>query len=359
MRKSLPILLSLAMLLSACGKEAAPETAPTTAPTVATEAPVETTVPPTTQPETEPQPETFTLTFVGDCTLGSTPGNYGADMGFVKVVGQDYDYPFRNVIDYFANDDGTFVNLEGPLTDTGYPVTKTHVFQGATDYVNILLRGSVEAVTLANNHTMDYGQTGYDSTLATLQGAGLPYVERDSTALVELPCGLTVGLYGTVYYKIDREDMVTQIQALKEQGAQLVIVAPHWGAEGSYRISKDQEEIGRLAIDAGADIVWGSHPHVLQPIEEYNGGLILYSMGNFCFGGNCAPKDLDSAIVQQQVIRYPDGTVELGEYTIIPCCVGSQEDTNNFQPTPYPEGSEGYQRVMEKLTGTYARASYW
>lgn len=353
----LPLLLMA--VLAGCGGEAPAEV--TVATTVATQPPTEATTLPTetTLPETEPQPESFTLTFVGDCTLGSTPANYGADMGFVKVVGQDYDYPFRNVLRYFENDDGTFANLEGPLTDTGYPVDKKHVFQGATDYVNILLRGSIEAVSLANNHTLDYGKTGYASTLATLQAAGMPYVERDATALIDLPCGLKVGLYGAVYYYIDRQDMVTQIQALRDQGAEVVIVAPHWGAEGSYRVSRDQEEIGHAAIDAGADIVWGSHPHVLQPMEEYNGGLILYSMGNFCFGGNCAPKDLDSAIIQQQILRDPDGTITLGERTIIPCSVGSLENTNNFQPTPYPEASEGYQRVMEKLTGTYSKASYW
>lgn len=362
----LPLLLTAA-LLTGCGREdpaqavAVPATGATEAAAVPTTGATETATVPTetAPPETEPQPEIFTLTFVGDCTLGATPDNYGADIGFVKVVGQDYDYPFRNVLDIFQGDDGTFANLEGPLTDTGYPVQKTHVFHGPTDYGNILLRGSIEVVSLANNHTLDYGQTGYASTLATLRQTGISYVERDATALVDLPCGLKVGLYGTVYYAIDRQDMVSQIQALRDQGAELVIVAPHWGTEGSYRITREQEEIGRAAIDAGADIVWGSHPHVLQPIEEYNGGLILYSMGNFCFGGNCAPKDLDSAIIQQQIIRDPDGTVSLGEHTIIPCTIGSRENTNNFQPTPYPEDSEGYRRVMEKLTGTYSKASYW
>ena len=102
-------------------------------------------------------------------------------------------------------------------------------------------------------------------------------------------------------------------------------------------------------IDAGADIVWGSHPHVLQAMEEYNGGKIFYSLGNFSFGGNIYPDDYDSALIQQEIIRQPDGSICLGETIVVPVCVSSIPDRNNFQPTPYEEGSEGYQRVLEKL----------
>lgn len=113
----LPLLLTAA-LLAGCGREdsARTSTVSTTQATEATTVPTEVTTVPTeaAPPETEPQPEIFTLTFVGDCTLGANPDNYGADIGFVKVVGQDYDYPFRNVLDVFQRDDGTFANLEGP-----------------------------------------------------------------------------------------------------------------------------------------------------------------------------------------------------------------------------------------------------
>ena len=107
------------------------------------------------------------------------------------------------------------------------------------------------------------------------------------------------------------------------------------------------------AIDSGVDIVYGHHPHVLQRIEEYNDGIIYYSLGNFCFGGNQQPPDLDTAILQQQVIRHPDGAVELGELTIIPASISSIPVKNNYQPTPYEEGSEEYQRVLDKLSGGY------
>ena len=178
-------------------------------------------------------------------------------------------------------------------------------------------------------------------------------MERDSSTLITLDCGLTIGVYGMVYYGLDVSDMEQEIKTLKDQGAELVIVAAHWGNEGSYRPTDQQKKVGYAAIDAGADIVWGSHPHVLQPIEEYNGGVIYYSLGNFSFGGNTAPRDLDSAIVTQEVIRDPQGNVTLGSRRVTPVSVSSVEGTNNFQPTPYAEDVRGYDRVLEKIEGTY------
>lgn len=348
-------ILIFGLLLTGCKEETA-ETPPATQPVAATEiiAALPETEPAETEPtETEPQEERFLLTFVGDCTFGSNPTNFFAGYGFIKTVGEDYRYPFRNVIEYFENDDFTMINLEGPLTDTGYPMQKKHTFRGPTSYVNIITENSVEAVTIANNHTLDYGQTGYDSTLAALKDAGVPYVERDASTIVTTESGLTIGLYGAVYYHLDVEDMVEEITAMKEQGVNLIIFAPHWGTEGTYRPTAEQTEAGRAAIDAGANIVYGSHPHVLQPIEEYNGGVIYYSLGNFSFGGNGYPQDYDTALLQQEVIRDGDGNVTLGELTIVPANVSSVPDRNNYQPTPYEAGTEAYDRILAKLNGTW------
>lgn len=356
-RKNIIILLfSLAFVLLTGCKQHTGETLPTTQTTV----PVETTTalpetePTETEPaETEPLEEHFLLTFVGDCTFGSNPVNYFADYGFIKTVGEDYEYPFRNVIDYFENDEFTMINLEGPLTDTGNPMQKKHTFRGPTAYVNIITENSIEAVTIANNHTLDYGQTGYASTLETLDAAGVPYVERDASTVLTTENGLTIGIYGAVYYLLDVEDMVAEITAMKEQGVDLIIFAPHWGIEGTYHPTAEQTEVGRAAIDAGADIVYGSHPHVLQPIEEYNGGIIYYSLGNFAFGGNGYPQDYDTALLQQEVIRDKDGNVTLGELTIVPANVSSVSDRNNFQPTPCQPGTAMYDRILAKLDGSW------
>ena len=345
-----------ALCLTGCGKSVPEETLPPTEaplPVVTTEAAVETTAP----VETQPQEERFLLTFVGDCTLGANPTNTYADVGFPQVVGEDYSYPLRNVAAFFEADDATFINLEGTLTDQGNPADKTYTFRGSPAYSRILTDNSVEVVTLANNHSMDYGQVGYDSTRAVLESAGIPFVERDSGVIVELDCGLTVGLYGMVYYHLDTADMKAEIASLREQGAELVIVAPHWGVEGSYRPNQLQIDVGHAAIDAGADIVWGSHPHVLQPIEEYGGGIIYYSMGNVCFGGNSKPEDFATAIFQQEVIRSPEGEISLGNLEIIPCSISSDGGINNYQPTPMEADSEGYRRVLSKLDGSFEGAN--
>ena len=181
----------------------------------------------------------------------------------------------------------------------------------------------------------------------------MPYAEQNAGKLVTLENGVTVGLYGTVYNSIDEEALPEGIKALKEQGADIVIYAPHWGTEHSFDATAQQKELGRIAIDAGADIVYGCHPHVLQPIEEYNGGVMLYSLGNFSFGGNIFPSDYDTAIIQQELTLETDGTVVLGQRTIIPCSLSSIEKRNNYQPTPYAEGSEEYARVISKLDGSY------
>ena len=330
-----------------------------------TEVPAETTVPettaavvmvteeaviPTTAPaETEPAEERFLLTFAGDCTFGASPANYYAGEGFIKTVGEDYGYPFRNLIGYFTEDECSFINLEGPLTDVGNPMQKTHTFHGPADYIRILTENSVEFASLANNHALDYGQSGYDSTVRLLQEAGISYVERDASTVFVTKNGLTIGVYGAVYYHLDMEDMVTEITALKDRGCDLVIYAPHWGVEKTNVQTAEQTEFAYAAIDAGADIVWASHPHALQPIEYYGGGVIFYSLGNFSFGGFTVPADFDTALLQQEVIRDKAGNVTLGELTIVPCRISSIEKRNDYQPTPYAPGTEGYQRVLEKL----------
>ena len=140
---------------------------------------------------------------------------------------------------------------------------------------------------------------------------------------------------------------------MRKAGAEIIIVAFHWGSEGVYRPDGGQTANAHACIDAGADIVYGHHPHVLQKIEEYNGGIIYYSLGNFSFGGNNFPQDYDSAVLQQEVIRTVEGEIKLGKLTIIPVSCSSITSHNNFQPTPYPVDSEEYARVMSKLDGTF------
>lgn len=314
----------------------------------------ETTLPPQTQTTQATLPEErFLLTFVGDCTFGSSPATYYADLGFVKTVGDDLGYPFRNVHTYFEEDEFSMVNFEGVLAERGAPIPKSYNFRGPVKYAKILSQGSIEAVTLANNHSFDYGKMGYASTLAALEEEDVPYVERDDILLLTTKNGLKIGIYAMTYAGLDMDDMLQGIADLQTQGAEVIIVAAHWGIENHYTPEDKQVEFGHAAIDVGAHIVYGSHPHVLQPVEVYGNGIIYYSLGNFAFGGNGAPTDMDSVIVRQEVIRKGDGTVVLGQLDLVPVCVSSVADKNNFQPTPYKEDSEEYRRVLAKLEGIW------
>ena len=199
---------------------------------------------------------------------------------------------------------------------------------------------------------MDYGKDGFTSTKTALDSAGISYVEANKTMLYTTESGLVIGVYAASF-DINLSDMRSDIAYLRNQGVDIVICAMHWGNEGKYRPNNNQVNWGHAAIDAGADIVYGHHPHVLQKIEEYGDGIIYYSLGNFCFGGNHFPRDMDSVIVQQEVIRDENGNVSLGELTLIPVSISSTRGQNNFQPTPYAEGSAEYERTMTKLDGTF------
>ncbi|MBR3972575.1 MAG: CapA family protein [Oscillospiraceae bacterium] len=325
----------------------------TEAPTEATEAPTEEPTEPPTEAPTEPEEQnSFILTFTGDCTLGTNRDSWNNQYHFIKLIGEDYDYPFANVVEYFENDDFTMINLEGVLAESGSAAGKRFTFRGPTAYTQIMTGSSVEAVTLANNHTEDFGKAGYQSTVEALQGAGITYVEKNASAIYTTEGGLTIGLYAGAF-NFDMGDIKSEIKNLRSQGADIVVCAFHWGTEGAYRPNNTQQSIARQAIDAGADIIYGHHPHVLQKVEEYNGGIIYYSLGNFSFGGSVYPQDYDSAVLQQEVVRNEDGSFSLGKLTIIPVSISSISGRNNFQPTPLAETDKAYDRVLSKLDGTF------
>lgn len=374
--------LILCAAFCACTSTHAPETtAPTTTP-VATTMPVTeattepTTAPttePTTVPTTEPVAREFVLSFVGDCTLGNHKGKV-SDSSFCGIVGDNYAYPWQYSLSYFENDDCTFVNLESVLTESEeFAPKKKFVFKGPTAYKNILTAGSVEFANIVNNHTLDYLEAGYQDTAAALDSVGIHYAHKQGTRLFTTESGLTIGVYsdqfamnidGLTKYNAAKEcekfieTMVSQIEQLRQEGAEVIVAAMHFGEEYWYKPNKYQKQIARAAIDAGANIVWGHHPHVLQPVEEYNGGIIYYSLGNFAFGGNNWPVDKDSVIMQQTVIRDEDGTIRLGELTMIPFSVSSVRSGTNYQPAPRELDSDEYKRAMQKLTGKYPVTHY-
>lgn len=305
----------------------------------------------TPEPTPTPEPEYFTLTFIGDCTLACNEYYQGTALGYDTVINGDYAYPFAKTIQHFIDDDFTFANLECSLTDSNDRTAKTFTFKTSADYAKIMTEGSVEFVTLANNHVLDYGQEGYADTKAAVEAEGIGYVGRDEYAIYETESGLRIGVYGVSFGTVSQ--IQAGIAALKELDADFIIAALHWGDEGSYDVNSEQVTLAHAAIDAGADFVYGSHPHTLQPVEEYQGKYIYYSMGNWTFGGNTNPRDKDTFILRMVVERTADGAVSVYSREHIPCASSGVLDGNNYQPVPYEEGSEEYLRTLKKLEGTF------
>ena len=296
-------------------------------------------------------PVSLTLSVVGDCTLG-TDETFDYDTS-LNAYYENYgaDYFLQNVKDIFSTDDLTIANFEGTLTDSDEREDKTFAFKAPASYASILTGGSVEAVNTANNHSHDYGNQSFYDTLAALDDAGIVHFGYDETAVMDVK-GIKVGLVGIyeLYDHLEREQQLKDnIAKVKADGAQLIVVIFHWGNETETVPDSNQTTLGRIAIDEGADLVCGHHPHVLQGIETYKGRNIVYSLGNFCFGGNSSPSDMDTMIYQQTFTIDADGVKKDNVTNIIPCSISSAayDGYNNYQPTP-AEGDEAT-RILGKI----------
>lgn len=305
---------------------------------------------PTPVPTPEPTPETFIISMVGDCTLASSQYYPGI---FESYIDDSMSWPFSGTVQYFENDYLTIANLECSFSNEALTSSSTFHFLAPAAYAEILAKGGVDFVTYANNHTADFGEAGMADTEAALDAAGVAWAGPDGICIFRTGDGITVGLYSAPWIATE-DEVVAGVEALSaREDVDLVIALMHWGLEGSYQVTDGQTQLGHAAIDAGADFVYGSHPHVLQRIETYHGGYIFYSLGNWSFGGNTAPRDRDTAIIRVTVKRDTDGTVTLDGYTAIPCCLSSTPAINDYRPEPYDEDSDEWARAMSKLDGTF------
>lgn len=295
---------------------------------------------------------TITISATGDCTLGTDEGfDYKRSFRGKYDAVQDPAYFFQKVQPVFAQDDLTIVNMEGTLTEETERQPKQFAFKGDAEYAKILTAGGVEAANLANNHSFDYGEKSYEDTIQALEAEGIRSFGYERTAVVDVK-GVKVGLAG-VYELAEhigcKQKLLENIDALKEQKAEIIIVSFHWGEERENVPSDVQVALAHEAIDHGADLVLGHHPHVLQGIEEYKGKNIVYSLGNFCFGGNSSPRDMDTMIFQQ-TFTMKDGELQQDNVTnILPCKISSayEEGYNNYQPV-LVDGVEK-EKIMQRI----------
>lgn len=266
------------------------------------------------------------ISLLGDCSIGDSGQFVGANPSYHRSVDENgYAWPFSTVIDYLAADDLTVANLEVVFTTRTRHEDKMYYLRADRDHVNILLEGSIEAVNTVNNHCQDFMEGGYLDTLEVLDEAGIDHFGTirnvsDLTLAKDIN-GIRVGFVGFSYPAIENNFNVIskKISTLKEtEGCEIVIVSLHWGRETHTTPEFWQQEYAKRLIDAGADVIWGHHPHVLQPVEFYKGKIILYSTGNFTFG---TISDLDPAtgIFQITMKRDSDGNAVLDKLQVIAC----------------------------------------
>ena len=314
----------------------------------------------------------MTVTCTGDLTIGGD--NYHRkDLFTPELNAHDGNINFimQNVRNIFMSDDLTIVNFEGTLTNTTkVPQNKRNnefLFSIDPEAVSVLTENGVEAVSLDNNHVRDHGEEGLADTKATLDNAGVIYSTPLETGIFNFKDEIQVAMLS--YNCIDRygdgfrsskfsdeysesflahdtfeEAVCDEIRKAKELYP-LVIVSFHWGKEPTnsnpsqgYIPTNNQINLGHLAVEAGADLIIGTHSHRIQPIECYEGKYICYSLGNFCFAGNKKPSDMSSIIFQIR-FRVKEGIVSFKDFRIIPIRISSTAKRNDFIPTVLEDGA--------------------
>ncbi|WP_125606350.1 CapA family protein [Lapidilactobacillus bayanensis] len=315
----------------------------------------------TTSTSKSTKAETIHLTFMGDNTLG-TDVKFNSATSLPTVWAQhnnDPHYFFKNVEQYFQNDDLTIANLETTLTTSDQQADKgtgrVFHFKGNPQIAKALTASSIEAVTVSNNHIMDYGQQGFDDTIKTLKENKIGYFGEGylyAHTVKGVKFGF-LGYQGWTATSADKKKIRDNIKKLREHGCQIVIPYFHWGIERDAYPNDTQKTLAHYAIDHGADMVIGSHPHVIQSMELYKGKLIAYSMSNFTFGGNSNPSDMRSFILQTD-LTVQDQKVTAAKFRVIPTRISSTAAYNDYQPTPYT-GSEATTvlKYMNSLSPTF------
>ena len=291
------------------------------------------------------------LTFLGDCLVSTYKG--GEAKGTFNWYAKNYPatYFFEKVYDTLSTDDYTIANCETVLTDrtltprdkgTG---SRVFWFYGPSANAKIFTAGSVEVTGVVNNHMKDYGQAGYEDTLAALKKENLIIGDYNKPVYLEKNGIKAAVMFVNLWSLGDADKIISDMKKL-DSDTDYKIIYFHGGVEGTNYPEQWKVNACRKLIDSGANFVIGMHPHVLQPIEEYHGGVIVYSLGNFLFGGNTAP--VKNTIIYQVELKK-------GSYSqnVIPCQVYSGS-RNNWQPC-YPETESNRKKTLELLVMTDKR----
>ncbi len=355
--KTAALVLAYALLLAGCGTQGDTQSGENKDNTQneqvsqATDMESETDTESDTEIAKEPVETTFTLSATGDCALGILQYHEWAASFDQYYDEQGETWFFEKFRDVFEADDLTLINLECVFSDAEARVDKTFNIKGKEHYTGILTSSFVEACSLGNNHTLDYGEEGFLDTTAALDKAGVIWANNDVVSYYTSEEGIKVAMISVNLFKTAEKTpeqyLFDGIEKAKAEGANLIVVSPHWGIEGDYYANDYQKDLGHRLIDAGADLVIGNHPHVLQGIEYYNGKIICYSLANFSFGANRNPGEKDTAIYQQ-TFTFVDGVLQADlDACVIPARVAGASGYINYQPII----AEGEQKaaIIQKL----------
>lgn len=303
------------------------------------------------QAKTPESKVSITVSAAGDCTFGSDRSS-PSSVNFYSVHRRvkSNSYFFRKVASIFKKDDLSIVNLEGTLTKRGQRTQKKFAFRGDPSYAKILKKGHINAVSFANNHCRDFGSISYRDTCSVLKKNKIHYASYEKTSIYRTK-GKKIGMVavnGLENFSTSKNLIQSGIKKLKRRKADLIIVSIHAGTEHTSQLSDTQKALSRYAVRKGANLVLGHHPHVLQGIETYRGAYIVYSLGNFCFGGNTNPTDKDTMIFQQKFTFEGNKLLQKeSPAKVIPCSLSSRPDINNYQPKP--AAPKRYQRILDRL----------
>lgn len=303
------------------------------------------------EPEESPDSFSIVLSFTGDMLLASLHGKRVPGNFLDYTAKQEPEYFLQNVRPIFEADDFTVVNLENVLTDRALTPREKDTdpafwFRSGTAGTDILTSSGVEAVSLANNHTGDYGARGLKDTIKAVTEAGLDYGSNDRTFYLEKNGYRIAIICHGLWNEGQAGDIVRRLKAA-ETDSDFQIVFYHGGTEGVHTPEQWKVRASRRLVDNGADLVLGSHPHVLQPRETYHNAEIVYSLGNFCYGGSRQPKN--RTIIYQATLKIENGELAEAASEIIPCYVYTGK-ANNYCPALITDAVQR-QQVLDFMDG--------
>ena len=348
---SLSLILALLIFVS-CGKKKEEAFPFEEVPSQSESIPAETEEESETETESLPILQTVTVSLVGDCLLSSPNGIHNA--GTYNYVADQVDpsYFFSEVQSVFANDDLTVANCETVFTDRELSAVykeedPAYWYYGPSHNAAAFSAGSVEVASVANNHALDYGKDGYDDTVAALESYGVTVGEDMEPVYVDVG-DITVGVLCCNVWSSYHTSRACDMLAQMSECSDVQIVFPHGGSMGDYTPDEWKVTAYRRMIDAGAEVVAGSHSHRLQPAELYNEGAVCYSLGDFCFGD--APYHENATVIMSVKFNFTDGVYTGLSYEMIPCYLYSGQ-RNDFKPLLVDESEEAFANISGFMRG--------